>query len=61
MFWDERGGELTGQPVGPQVDTATLRTVLSTDRVDLGSFSSRRRAFRRTHTSETLFDYFVSD
>ena len=49
MFWDERGQGLT--PVGPQVDTATLRTVLSTNRVDLGSFNSRCCVFRRTHTS----------
>ena len=49
MFWDERGGGTT--PVGPQVDTATIRTVLSTNHVDLGSFSSRCCAFRRTHTS----------
>ena len=49
MFWDERGEGLT--PVGPQVDNATIRTVLSTNRVDLGSFSSRCCTFRRTHTS----------
>ena len=49
MFWDERGGGLTS--VGPYVDTATIRTVLSTNRVDLGSFSSRCCTFRRTHTS----------
>ena len=49
MFWDERGGGLA--PVGPQIDTATIRTVLSTNRVDSGSFSSRCYAFRRTHTS----------
>ena len=49
MFWDERGGGLT--PVGPQVDTVTIRTVLSTNRVDSGRFSSRCCAFRRTHTS----------
>ena len=49
IFWDERGGGLA--PVGPQVDTATIRTVLSTNRVDSGSFSSRCCAFRRTHTS----------
>ena len=49
MFWDERGGGLA--PVGPQVDTATIRTVLSTNRVDSGRFSSRCCAFRRTHTS----------
>ena len=48
-FWDERGGGLT--PVGPQVDTATIRTVLGTTRVDSGSFSSRCCAFRRTHTN----------
>ena len=51
MFWDERGGGLTEQPVGPQVDTATITTVWSTDRVDSKSFSSRCWAFRRTHTS----------
>ena len=50
MFWGERGG-YTRQPVGPSVDTATLTTVLSTDRVDSRSFSSRSCAFRRTHTS----------
>ena len=49
MFWDERGGELA--PVGPRVDTATIRTVLSKNRVDSGSFSSRCCALRRTHTS----------
>ena len=37
--------------MGPRVDTATIRTVLSTNRVDSGSFSSRCCAFRRTHTS----------
>ena len=36
MFWDERGGGLTGQPVGPQVGTATITTVMSTNRVDSG-------------------------
>ena len=49
IFWDERGGGLT--PVGPQVNTATIRIVLSTNRVDLASFSSRCCTFRRTHTS----------
>ena len=51
MFWDDRGGELTGQPMGPQVDTANMRTVLSTNHVDSRSFSSRCWAFRRTHPS----------
>ena len=51
MFWDERGGGLTGQPMGPQVDTANMRTVLSTNHVDSRSFSSRCWAFRRTHPS----------
>ena len=51
MFWDERRGELTGQPMGPQVDIATIRTVLSTNRVDSRRFSSRYWAFRRTYTS----------
>ena len=49
MFWDEGGGGLA--PVGPRVDTAIIRTVLSTNRVDPGSFSSRCCAFRRTHAS----------
>ena len=48
MFGDERGG-LSGQPVGAQVDTATIRTVLSTNRVDSRSFSSKCWALRRTH------------
>ena len=51
MFWDDRGGELAGQPMGPQVDTANIRTVLSTNHVDSRSFSSRCWAFRRTHPS----------
>ena len=49
MFWDETGGGLA--PVGPRVDTSTVRTVLSTNHVDSGSFSSRCCAFRRAHTS----------
>ena len=51
MFWDDREGGLTGQPMGPQVDTANIRTVLSTNHVDSRSFSSRCWAFRRTHPS----------
>ena len=51
MFWDDRGGGLTGQPMGPQVNTANMRTVLSTNHVDSRSFSSRCWAFRRTHPS----------
>ena len=51
MFWDDRGGGLTGQPMGPQVDTVNIRTVLSTNHVDSRSFSSRCWAFRRTHPS----------
>ena len=35
----------------PPVDTATIRSVLNTNRVDVGSFSSRRCTFRRTRTS----------
>ena len=49
MFGDERGGGLA--PVGPQVDTATIRTVLSTKSVDSRSFGSNCWAFRRTHTT----------
>ena len=51
MFWDDGGGGLAGQPMGPQVDTANIRTVLSTNHVDSRSFSSRCWAFRRTHPS----------
>ena len=51
MFWDDREGGLAGQPMGPQVDTANIRTVLSTNHVDSRSFSSRCWAFRRTHPS----------
>ena len=51
MFWDDRGGGLAGQPMGPQVDTANIRTVLSTNHVDSRSFRSRCWAFRRTHPS----------
>ena len=51
MFWDDRGGGLAGQPMGPQVDTANIRTVLSTNHVDSRSFSSRCWAFRRTNPS----------
>ena len=51
MFWDDRKGGLAGQPMGPQVDTANIRTVLSTNHVDSRSFSSRCWGFRRTHPS----------
>ena len=51
MFLGERGGGCTRQPVGPSVDTAIMTTVLSTNRVDSRSFSSRSCAFRHTHTS----------
>ena len=51
MFWGERGGGHTRQPVGPSVNKAIMTTVLSTNRVDSRSFSSRSCAFRRTHTS----------
>ena len=40
MFWGERGGGHTRQPVGPSVDAAIMTTVLSTNRVDSRSFSS---------------------
>ena len=51
MFWGERGEGHTRQPVGPSVDKAIMTTVLSTNRVDSRSFSSRSCAFRRTNTS----------
>ena len=47
MFWENSGGGLTTQPVG----TAIMTTVMSANRVDLESFSSRCWTFRRTHTS----------
>ena len=52
VFRNERGGGLTGQPVGPEGETATITIVMSTNHVDSGSFSSRCCAFRRTHASE---------
>ena len=51
MFWEKRGGGRTGQPVGPLVDTTTIRTVLGINRADSKNFSSRCWAFRRTYTS----------
>ena len=51
MFWGERGGGYTRQPVGPSVDTAIVTTILHTNCVDSRSFSSRSCAFRRTNTS----------
>ena len=51
MFWENRGGGLTRQPMGPPVGTATIMAVMSANRVDLGSFSSRCCTFRHTHTS----------
>ena len=51
MFWDDRGGGLAGQPVGPLVGTATMTAVMSASRVDSWSFSSRCCTFRRTCTS----------
>ena len=46
-----RGEENLHRPVDPPVDTATVRTVLSTNRMNSGSFSTRGCAFRRTRTS----------
>ena len=51
MFCGERGGGYTRQPLGPSVDTSIMTTVLSTNRVDSRSFSSRSCDFRCTHTS----------
>ena len=47
MFWDEMGGGLIRLSVGPFGDRTTA---MNTNCVDLGSFSSRCCAFRRTHT-----------
>ena len=51
MFWGERRRGLTGQPIGPLVNTATLTTAIGANRVDSGSCNSRCCTFRRTHTS----------
>ena len=51
MFWGERKGGCTRQPVGPSVDTTIMTTVLTINCVDSKRFSSRSCAFRRTHTS----------
>ena len=51
ILWDERGGGLNGQSVGPQVVSATITIVLRTNCVESGSLSSRCCALRRTHTS----------
>ena len=50
LIWDKRGGALTRQPVGTPVGTAATTAVMSANRVNLGSFSSRCCASRRTHT-----------
>ena len=54
MFWEKRGGRRNRQPVGPPVGTAAMTAVMSVNRVDLGSFSSRCCTFRHTHTSADL-------
>ena len=51
IFWAKRRGGLTRQPVDPPVGTATMTAVMSANRVDLVSFSSRCCTFRHTHTS----------
>ena len=52
MFWDERGAGLTRQPVGPALaNTTTITTVVSINRIESGSLSSRCYTLRRTHTS----------
>ena len=48
MFWGERGGGLTGQPVSPLVDTATMATVMNANRVDWGRFEHERRPYSAT-------------
>ena len=50
MFWDDRGGGLTRQPVGAFVDTGTMATAMNTNHVNPESYSSRCCAFQRTHT-----------
>ena len=59
MFWDERGGGFT--PEGPQVDTATIKTVLSTNLVDSESLA-HDAVCSGVHTlAHILFGYLVSD
>ena len=60
MFWDERGGGLTGQPVGPQVDPETI-TILSTNRVNSGVLAQDVGRSVVHIQAPTLFGYFVSD
>ena len=52
MFWHDREGRLTRQPVGPLVRTATITSMTSRNRVDSGGYSSQCCAFRRTYTRE---------
>ena len=53
MFWDDRGGRLTGQPLGPLVGTATMTAMVSANRDVVRS---------GVHTqAQILFGYFVSD
>ena len=61
MFWDDRGGGLTGQPMGPQVDTANIRTVLS-QITWIREVLAREVGRSGVHIrAQTLFGYFVSD
>ena len=50
-FCGRRGGGRSRLPEGPSGDIVITTTALSTNRVDSRSFSSRRCAFRRKHTS----------
>ena len=38
-FWDERGGGLTRQPVGPLAGTAIITIAMSANRLELGRFA----------------------
>ena len=61
MIWDEEGGGLTGQSMGPLVDTATITTVMSANRVTRGGLAHdavRSNVYTR---AQTLFGYIVSD
>ena len=62
MFWGERGGGYTRQPVGPSVDAAIMTTVLRAQIVWTREVLAREAVRSGAHTrAQTLFGYFVSD
>ena len=61
IFWDKRGGELTGQPVGPTVGTTTMTAVMSAKHVDWGLLSHDDVRSGVHKRAQTLFGYIVFD